>query len=356
LVGIARTFVERTYAEVEAVNIAAQICLDEARRRLAAAKLDPAPHLAPPETALARLLAEAARLSGEERRSLLRGSFGHRAVFDYELSCPRYEEDLASLDALVRANASWAAGPRKPVALPEGAGRTLARTVAQARRLQALKEDAKHVAMREIAVLRRAILALDERLGSQGLAFFLTLEELAGAAEGGGLEALVALAEAREARNRLMAEVPPLPPRLTATALETLSLSSPRPAATAGGLVRGVRVSGSGDVQGRARVVGRREAENGLPIAGFQDGDIIVSPMLHPSWLPYLPRAGGLVCEVGGWLSHMAILAREYHVTLIVEAAPLDGIPDGALVRLNEDGSVDPLPVLTEAIPVLAAE
>jgi phosphoenolpyruvate-protein kinase (PTS system EI component) len=78
--------------------------------------------------------------------------------------------------------------------------------------------------------------------------------------------------------------------------------------------------------------------------------------MLHPSWLPYLPRAGGLVCEVGGWLSHMAILAREYHVTLIVDAAPLDGIPDGALVRLNEDGSVDLPPVPAEAIPVLAAE
>ena len=54
---------------------------------------------------------------------------------------------------------------------------------------------------------------------------------------------------------------------------------------------------------------------------GFRDGDIIVASMINPAWLPYFSRAGGFVSEVGGWLSHPAILAREYDVTMIVGTA-----------------------------------
>ena len=55
-------------------------------------------------------------------------------------------------------------------------------------------------------------------------------------------------------------------------------------------------------------------------IPGFRDGDIVVSRMVPPGWIPYFQRAGGFVCEVGGWLSHTAIVAREFNVPLIVQA------------------------------------
>src|SRR5882757_6070452 len=48
-----------------------------------------------------------------------------------------------------------------------------------AARFETLKEDAKHHSLREIAVLRRAILALGGRLGLDELVFYLTFEELA---------------------------------------------------------------------------------------------------------------------------------------------------------------------------------
>ena len=49
-------------------------------------------------------------------------------------------------------------------------------------------------------------------------------------------------------------------------------------------------------------------------IPGFMDGDIVVSRMVPPAWIPYFQRAGGFVREVGGWLSHTAIVAREFNV------------------------------------------
>ena len=82
--------------------------------------------------------------------------------------------------------------------------------------------------------------------------------------------------------------------------------------------IRGTRVAGSKVVEARAHVISEEDAELGNPMEGFRDGDIIVASMVNPAWLPYFSRAGGFVSEVGGWLSHPAILAREYDVAMIV--------------------------------------
>ena len=60
-----------------------------------------------------------------------------------------------------------------------GLSKRLAKLVGIARRFQALKEDAKHHSLRELAVLRRAVLALDRQLGLGGLVFHLTFDEIA---------------------------------------------------------------------------------------------------------------------------------------------------------------------------------
>jgi phosphoenolpyruvate synthase/pyruvate phosphate dikinase len=88
-------------------------------------------------------------------------------------------------------------------------------------------------------------------------------------------------------------------------------------------------------------VVAEADAERGRPIDNFEDGDIIVASMIHPAWLPYFKRAGGFVCEVGGWLSHTAILAREYNATMIVGTSGLSAIADRDLLRLHPDGMVE---------------
>jgi phosphoenolpyruvate synthase/pyruvate phosphate dikinase len=73
----------------------------------------------------------------------------------------------------------------------------------------------------------------------------------------------------------------------------------------------------------------------------FRDGDIIVASMINPAWLPYFARAGGFVSEVGGWLSHPAILAREYDVAMIVGTEGIGRIVDGSRLRLNLDGTIE---------------
>jgi len=337
-------FVRHTHVEVDIVNIAANFYLERAKAELEEHGLDTAICLARvPQSAPACALAEAIRSSGEARRNILRASFGHRALLDYELAQPRYGEDDGALDALCGVDTPSATheqdtGAENPALV--AAGRPVLATVDRARRFQALKEDAKHHSLRELAVMRQAVLALDRRLDLEGLAFYLTVDELIGVRDQSAL-GLRTIASRRRQEAELLADVAPLSSTLTVPQLESASFNLREEEQASDGNMRGTRVSGSRVVEGRARVVTRADAERGASIEGFQQGDIIVSSMCHPAWLRYLGSAGGIVCEVGGWLSHMALLAREYDVPMIVGTRGLAAIPDGGLLRLQKDGGVE---------------
>lgn len=90
---------------------------------------------------------------------------------------------------------------------------------------------------------------------------------------------------------------------------------------------RGVPV-GSGTSTGPARLLHS-------PTEGkrLQQGDILVVASTDPSWTPLFLKAGGLVMETGGFLSHGAIVAREFGIPAVVN------LP-GIMARLKED---DPL-------------
>ena len=94
-------------------------------------------------------------------------------------------------------------------------------------------------------------------------------------------------------------------------------------------------------------MISEEDAELGNPIEGFCDGDIIVASMVNPTWLPYFCRAGGFVSEVGGWLSHPAILAREYDVAMIVGTEGIGRIAEGDRLRLNSDGRIEVLAAIS---------
>jgi pyruvate,water dikinase len=49
---------------------------------------------------------------------------------------------------------------------------------------------------------------------------------------------------------------------------------------------------------------------------------ILVCPSTDPAWVPLFARARGLVMEIGGVLSHGAIVAREYGLPAVA------GVPD----------------------------
>jgi phosphohistidine swiveling domain-containing protein len=341
-------FAYETHVEVDAINIAANFYLDRARRELGAAELDPSSFLGNiPETFESHAIAEAAAAPAESRHWFLIRGLGHRAAFDYELAEPRYSENLDLMTSLVKTRGS----PARPPAIDNAhLTKRLTKLVAIARRFQALKEDAKHHSLRELATLRRAVLALDRQLGLGGLVFFLTFDELA-MVSGQEAEALRATALRRRDEAARLRSVGSLPSALTPFELEAISAGSDAGTRTISGIIRGTRVSGSHVVEARACVISEVEVENSSVLANFQDGDIIVAPMVNPSWLPYFSRAGGFVSEVGGWLSHTAILAREHDVLMIVGADGLSGITDGNLLRLHLDGRVEVLE--SQELPII---
>jgi len=65
-------------------------------------------------------------------------------------------------------------------------------------------------------------------------------------------------------------------------------------------------VAQPGIAKGVIKIV-RYESE----MAGFKKGQILVSPMTQPSFLPVMKKAAAFVTEEGGTLSHAAIVARE---------------------------------------------
>jgi phosphohistidine swiveling domain-containing protein len=233
------------------------------------------------------------------------------------------------------------------------ADRKVLEAVRRSRRFQTLKEDAKHQSLRELAVCRRAILTLDRRLGLDGLAFFLTFDELLSLRDR-AVDELREVASERRRQSDIFRKVTPLPPTLTIVEIEDATAGIEHDSSASDAGVRGTRVSGSGVVEGRARLVTAADAENGNPIAVLEEGDIIVSSMVHPAWLPYFRHVGGFVCEVGGWLSHTAIVAREFNLPMIVGTRGLRTIVDGSLIRLHPDGTVETVEEVVE-LPRTAA-
>lgn len=91
----------------------------------------------------------------------------------------------------------------------------------------------------------------------------------------------------------------------------------------------GLAVS-SGVIEGRARVI------LNMDDADLEEGDILVTPFTDPSWTPLFVSIKGLVTEVGGLMTHGAVIAREYGLPAVVgveNAAAL--IRDGQRIRVN---------------------
>jgi len=86
----------------------------------------------------------------------------------------------------------------------------------------------------------------------------------------------------------------------------------------------------SGVIEGRARVILNMED------ADLEDGDILVTAFTDPSWTPLFVSIKGLVTEVGGLMTHGAVIAREYGLPAVVgveNATKL--IKDGQRIRVH---------------------
>jgi pyruvate,water dikinase len=144
----------------------------------------------------------------------------------------------------------------------------------------------------------------------------------------------VLVAERRRVRNERLAA--PGPPDLVAG--NRLSLWE-RP--------RGARVRGTSRVRPTDELVGVAAASGQAlgparilhhPSDGerLRRGDVLVAPSTDPGWTPLFLRAAALVTEVGGYLSHGAIVAREFGIPAVLN------VPDAlTLLRDGEPVLVD---------------
>ncbi len=128
------------------------------------------------------------------------------------------------------------------------------------------------------------------------------------------------------------------PPRVLTSDGEVITGAYRRDSLPAGALV-GLPVS-AGTVEGRARVI------LNMAEADLEPGDILVTAATDPSWTPLFVAIKGLVTEVGGLMTHGAVIAREYGLPAVVgveRATRL--IRDGQRIRVNgTDGYVEILP------------
>ena len=99
---------------------------------------------------------------------------------------------------------------------------------------------------------------------------------------------------------------------------------------TAGNELRGFAAS-NGVVEGTARVVKSVEE-----IARIQKGDILVCQITNPTWAPLFQKISAAVSDIGGSMSHMAIVAREFGLPAVVgTGSATSRIRDGQRIRVD---------------------
>ena len=184
----------------------------------------------------------------------------------------------------------------------------------RARQLMGLRESPKFFAVRMMWLIHRELLKTGQEfvqageLNSPDDLFFLSLTELKSLAARREKDWRGLIASRREAYQRefLRRQIPRLLMSDGRAIYEGMSMLD-----NSGKVISGSPVS-PGCVQGNVRVVlDPRQAH-------LTPGEILVCPGTDPSWTPLFLSAAGLVMEVGGMMTHGAVVAREYGIPAIV--------------------------------------
>jgi len=216
----------------------------------------------------------------------------------------------------------------------------MSRLVRVYRTMLGLREHPKFHSVRHFDLYRRAIRAEAGPLVDAGILAavsdvdYLSLDELSRLLRGQVIDGLSDIIKGRQAEHDAWSTL--TAPRLFTSDGEVVT-GGRIPHAREGVLV-GSAVSG-GIAEGRARVVLRPQD------AELHDGDILVAPSTDPAWTPLFSAVRGIVLEIGGVMSHGAVVARELGIPTVVgidNATRL--IPDGARIRVDGSaGLVEPV-------------
>ncbi|MFJ4709387.1 rifamycin-inactivating phosphotransferase [Streptomyces anulatus] len=289
--------------------------------------------------------------------------YGMRCVGEIDITRPRWRERPTTLVPVILDNVRnfgpgaagrrFEQGRRKALemekevlsrlrTLPDGDRKAdeTRRMIDRVRTFIGYREYPKYGIVSRYFVYKQALLAEAERLVREGVlpekedAFYLTFQELHEAVRSNRVDGR--LIERRKEAFRSYREL--TPPRVLTSDGEALTGAYRRDDVPAGALT-GLPVS-AGTVEGRARVV------LDMAEADLEAGDILITVFTDPSWSPLFVGIAGLVTEVGGLMTHGAVIAREYGLPAVVgvdRATRL--IRDGQRIRVHgTDGYVELLP------------
>jgi rifampicin phosphotransferase len=285
--------------------------------------------------------------------------YGFRSIGEIDVGVPRWSEDpthiLGALANYVRLgndalapDAQFARGEREAEAMVasllgrvHGPERLVLRFVLQ--RLRALigsREAPKFHIIRLLATPARELLkSVGTELASRGRiaeaddVFFLTLQEARRAVAGDDLRGIVAARRKTFERERARRHIPRV--------LLSDGTDAEVALVSATGGLRGSPAS-PGVVSSVARVIRSPQG------ARLEPGEILVAPSTDPGWTPLFLTAGGLVMEMGGMMSHGAVVAREYGIPAVVGVTgATEQITTGQ--RVTVDGSAGTVVLDAEA-------
>ncbi|GAC1667378.1 MAG: phosphoenolpyruvate synthase [Ktedonobacteraceae bacterium] len=267
--------------------------------------------------------------------------YGHRAIAEIDPGLPRWSENPTHLLGML-ANYLQLQDPtlapdrqfRRSQQEAEAIATTLIQRAARknwwrgllvkfflkrVRTLAGLRERPKYYAILVLAKARNLLLPVGEALVKNGRLsiaddiFFLTLQEAEEALAGADMHGTVNERRTEYERELQRHHIPRV---LLSDGTEPVVAVSP----TEGGQGGREQLKGSpaspGIITGRARVI--------LDPTGarLSPGEILIAPSTDPGWTPLFLTAGGLVMEMGGAMSHGAVVAREYGIPAVV------GVPD----------------------------
>ncbi|MFI6041764.1 rifamycin-inactivating phosphotransferase [Nocardia sp. NPDC051321] len=227
-------------------------------------------------------------------------------------------------------------------ALPDGEQKAeeTARMIDRVRTFSGYREYPKYRMVSRYFVYKQALLREAERLVAAGVLrepediFYLRFDELSEVVRTQSASAEL-IDERKDAFRTYQALTAP---RVLTSDGEALTGAYRREDLPAGALP-GMAVSG-GTIEGRARVV------SDIARADLEAGDILVTAYTDPSWTPLFVAITGLVTEVGGLMTHGAVIAREYGLPAVVGVEhATELIRDGQRIRVHgTDGYVELLP------------
>ena len=320
-------------------------------------------------------LDELAKLAGgREARDAIRAfldKYGMRCVGEIDITRPRWSERPTTLVPLILGNIKNfepGAGERRFEqgrqeawkkeqellerlrALPDGERKAeeAKRMIDRVRTFIGYREYPKYGMVSRYFVYKQALLEEAERLVQAHVLrekediFYLTFQELHDVVRTNQVDDQLI----RQRKDAFRSYQALTPPRVLTSDGEVIAGAYRRDDVPAGALV-GLPVS-AGTIEGRARVI------LDMAEADLEAGDILVTAYTDPSWTPLFVAITGLVTEVGGLMTHGAVIAREYGLPAVVgveQATRL--IRDGQRIRVQWNGRVRRDPALDIPRPVL---